>query len=87
MRSRKLRTALLGAGLFVAGWAAGQITGGAAQAQADGPGLDPNIVALIAGVASVAVDTEAAAIRINDVADRLSALERRVAQLEAPRKR
>jgi len=49
--------------------------------------MDPNIVALMVGVASVAVDTEAAAIRINEVADRLSALERRVVQLEARGKR
>lgn len=39
------------------------------------------------GVATVAVDTEAAAIRINELADRLAALERRVVQLEARDKR
>ena len=38
------------------------------------------------GVASVAVDTEAAAMRINGLADRLAALERRVVQLETQRK-
>ena len=86
MRSKKLRTALLGAGLFVAGWAAGQIIG-AAQAQANLPGKDPHIAALMFGVASVAVDTEAAAIRINELTDRLAALERRVVQLEAKDKR
>lgn len=86
MWSKKLRTALLGAGLFVGGWAAGQIIG-SAQAQADLPGKDPNIVALMFGVASVAVDTEAAAMRINGLADRLAALERRVVQLEAKDKR
>lgn len=98
MRSKKLRAALLAGGLFIAGWTAGQfISGtsttalppliGAAQAQADGPNMDPNIVALMMGVASVAVDTEAAAMRINGVADRLAALERRVVQLETQRKR
>lgn len=86
MRSKKLRTALLGAGLFVAGWAAGQMID-TAQAQADWPNKDPNIAALMLGVASVAVDTEAAAMRINGLADRLAALERRVVQLEAKDKR
>ena len=86
MRSNKLRTALLAVGLFIAGWAAGQITG-PAQAQAAEPIIDPNIAALIVGVASVAVDTEAAAMRINDVADRLAALERRVGKLETRGKR
>jgi putative N-acetylmannosamine-6-phosphate epimerase len=86
MPSKKLRIALLGGALFTAGWAAGQITG-TAQAQAEGPVLDPHIVALLVGVASVAVDTEAAAIRINQVADRLATLERRVVQLESKGKR
>jgi hypothetical protein len=39
------------------------------------------------GVASVAVDTEAGAMRINGLTDRLAALERRVVQLETQRKR
>ena len=78
MRTNKLRTGLLAVGLFIAG---------TAQAQADAPVADPNMVALMMGVASVAVDTEAAAIRINGVADRLAALERRVVQLETQRKR
>ncbi|HWV89310.1 MAG TPA: hypothetical protein VNZ59_04420 [Burkholderiales bacterium] len=87
MQIKKLRAALLAAGLFIAGWTAGQFIPGTAQAQADGPAADPNMVALMMGVASVAVDTEAAAIRINGVADRLAALERRVVQLETQRKR
>lgn len=98
MRSKQLRTVLLGGGLFIAGWAAGQIIGGtpstalppvigAAQAQVHAPGVDPNMLALIVGVASVAVDTEAAAIRINELVDQLAALERRVVQLEAQGKR
>jgi putative N-acetylmannosamine-6-phosphate epimerase len=87
MQIKKLRAALLAAGLFIAGWSAGQFIAGTAQAQADAPAADPNMVALMMGVASVAVDTEAAAIRINGVADRLAALERRVVQLEAQRKR
>ena len=86
MRSKKLRIALLGGGLFIAGWTAGQITG-TARAQAEGPIMDPNIVALMVGVASVAVDTEAGAMRINGLTDRLAALERRVVQLETQRKR
>jgi len=87
MRSKKVGAALVAAGLFIAGWTAGQFTSGTANAQVNAPIADPNMVALMMGVASVAVDTEAAAIRINGVADRLAALERRVVQLETQRKR
>jgi hypothetical protein len=88
MRSKKLRTALLASAVFAAGWIAGQfIGGGVARAQADAPITDPQILALMMGVASVAVDTEAGAIRINGLTDRLAALERRVAKLESPSKR
>ena len=87
MRSKKLRAALLAASLFIAGWTTGQFISGTAQAQADGPIADPNMVALMMGVASVAVDTEASAMRINGLTDRLAALERRVVQLETQRKR
>ena len=87
MRSKKLRTAVLAAGLFIAGWTAGQFTDGTAQAQVNTPIEDPNILALMMGVASVAVDTEAGAMRINGLTDRLAALERRVVQLETQRKR
>jgi hypothetical protein len=86
MRSKKLRTALLAGGLFIAGWTAGQFIAGTAQAQGDTPITDPNILALMMGVASVAVDTEAGAMRINGLTDRLAALERRVVQLETQRK-
>jgi hypothetical protein len=86
MRSKKLRTTLLAASLFIAGWTTGQFTGGTAQAQVNPPITDPNIMALMMGVASVAVDTEAGAMRINGLTDRLAALERRVVQLEAQRK-
>ncbi len=87
MRTHKLRTALFAAGLFIAGWAAGQFIEGSAHAQVAAPIADPNIVALMMGVASVAVDTEAGAMRINGLNDRLAALEQRVVQLEAQRKR
>ena len=87
MRTNKLRTALLAAGLFIAGWTAGQLIAGTPRAQVDAPVADPNIIALMMGVASVAVDTEAGAMRINGLTDRLAALERRVVQLEAQRKR
>lgn len=87
MQTKKLRIALLAAGLFIAGWTAGQFTGGTAQAQANASIADPNILALMMGVASVAVDTEASAMRINGLTDRLAALERRVVQLETQRKR
>ncbi len=87
MRTKTLRAALLAAGLFISGWAAGQLLAGSAQAQVDAPIADPNIIALMMGVASVAVDTEAGAMRINGLADRLAALERRVVQLETRRKR
>ena len=86
MRTKKLRTALLGGGIFIAGWMAGQFISSAAQAQGAAPIADPNILALMMGVASVAVDTEAGAVRINGLTDRLAALERRVVQLEAQRK-
>jgi hypothetical protein len=87
MRTKKLSTALLAAGVFIAGWTAGQFIAGPAQAQAGAPIADPNILALMMGVASVAVDTEAGAMRINGLTDRLAALERRVVQLETQRKR
>jgi hypothetical protein len=85
MRSKKLTTALLAGGLFIAAWTAGHFTGGTAQAQVNSPIADPNMLALMMGVASVAVDTEAGAMRINGLTDRLAALERRVVQLETQR--
>jgi hypothetical protein len=87
MRTKKLRTALFAAGLFIAGWTTGQFTGGSAHAEGGASIADPNILALMMGVASVAVDTEAGAMRINGLTDRLAALERRVIQLETQRKR
>jgi hypothetical protein len=86
MRTNKLRAGLLAVGLFIAGWTAGQFSGGTAHAQVDGSIADPNILALMMGMASVAVDTEAGAMRINGLTDRLAALERRVVQLETQRK-
>jgi hypothetical protein len=54
---------------------------GSAQAgQGDRSRVDPEILALLFGVASIAVDSEAAALRINDLADQLADLERRLAQ-------
>jgi hypothetical protein len=87
MRTKRLRTALLAAGVFIAGWTAGQLIAGTAQKQVEAPIADPNIIALMMGVASVAVDSEAGAVRINGLTDRLAALERRVVQLETQRKR
>lgn len=87
MRSKKFGTALLAAGVFIAGWTAGQFTAGTAQAQVHTEITDPNILALMVGVASVAVDTEAGAMRINGLTDRLAALERRVVKLETQPKR
>ncbi len=90
--SSKVRTALLIGCVFAGGWIAGVAFDrsslpsllGSAVAQTERPALDLNILALMLGVASVAVDTEAAALRINDLTDRLAALERRVQQLEKP---
>ncbi len=91
MRHARIGTALAATGIFAAGWLAG---GGldtrtapvpiiaSALAQADRPAMDPNMLAIAMGVASVAVDTEAAALRINDLTDRLAALERRVQAIE-----
>ncbi len=94
-RSRTARTALIAGCVFAAGWIAGVAVDrsslpsplGSAVAQTERPALDLNILALMPGVASVAVDTEAAALRINELTDRLAALERRVQQLEKPANR
>lgn len=93
MRRMNIRSLALGSSLFAAGWLGGQTVVdadavpprlvGSAAAQTDRSPIDPGIHALMYGVATIAVDTEAAALRINDLADRHSALERRVAQLEA----
>ena len=88
----RTRTVLLAGGIFAAGWIAGAAfdqsalpsLSGSAVAQTERQPIDPNILALMLGVASVAVDTEASALRINELTDRLAALERRVQQLEKP---
>ncbi len=93
MKSVRAATALATSGIFVAGWLAGAIVGnpaarpsmlgiGSAAAKVDGAPMDPQILAVAMGVASVAVDAEAAALRINELTDRLAALERRVQALE-----
>lgn len=99
MRSGTVRSAFVGAGLFAAGWLAAHAVGGfslsppsalvgTAAAQSSGlPPLERSIHALMYGVATMAVDTEAAAQRIADLSGRHTALERRVAQLEAQIKR
>jgi hypothetical protein len=44
---------------------------------------DRRIDAVVFGLASVAVDSEAAALRINELEDKISRLERRIVALEA----
>jgi hypothetical protein len=86
--TRKTRTLLIAGCLFAAGWIGGTSIQpslvGRAVAQQPQSSTDQNVLALMLGVASVAVDTEAAAGRINELTDRLAALERRVQQLEKP---
>jgi len=91
-RIRTTRSVLLAGCVFAVGWIAGAASDrlplpaflGNAVAQTEPPQLDPNILALVLGLASVAVDSESAALRINELTDRLAALERRVQQLEKP---
>ncbi|TWS95108.1 hypothetical protein [Reyranella sp. CPCC 100927] len=92
MKPTRIATALAAAGIFVTGWLAGasvdkpaglSVPGiGSAVAKVDSTTMDPQMLAVAMGVASVAVDTEAAALRINELTDRLAALERRVQALE-----
>ena len=80
--------ATLVAAVFVGGWMCGQeFRASPAHAQIAPTQLDPNILAVTMGLASVAVDTEANALKLNEVIDRLSALERRVQELESARPR
>jgi hypothetical protein len=91
-RNSKGRTVLLAGCVFAVGWIAGATYDrlplpsflGSAVAQTERTPLEYNLLALMLGVASVAVDTEAAALRINELTDRLAAVERRVQQLETP---
>ena len=91
-RGNTVRSLLLATGIFAAGWFTGVAVDRSepasllprAVAQTERPQIDPNILALMLGVASVAVDTESAALRINELTDRLAALERRVQQIEKP---
>jgi len=97
MRRTTAKSVLFGACAFGLGWIAHEVPNSLARlsetlvapanAQAPRPPLDSTLLALTFGVASVAVDTEATSMRVNDLTDRLSALERRISQLErqAPR--
>jgi hypothetical protein len=91
MSKRIATSALIGVGLFLVGWCGGYLTGGdsraVAQGQSGGPALDQTMQAVMYGVATIAVDAEAAAMRIAELGDRHAALERRVAALEAQAKR
>lgn len=92
MRTKRLMLSAAGIGLFVTGLCIGHamsaggivniVAPAAAAAQSGAKNMDPND-ALLWGIAMVAVDAEAAAIRVNEVADRQAVLERRVARLEA----
>ena len=97
MPGSTMRSRLAGLSLFAAGWLTALVLGGgplapapgraAAPPESDQPRLEQSVLALMYGVATVAIDAEAAAERINQLADRHATLERRVAQLEAQSRR
>ena len=89
MPNLRVRSGLFAVALFASGWCAAQLANGnpGAIAQPTAPGLDQTVQALMFGIATVAIDAEAAALRIAEMSDRHSALERRVAALEAQAKR
>lgn len=88
MDKRTMLRLAVGCSLFAAGWIAGQIPAdrtlvAPAQAQGTMPKpFDPDVLAALFGVASIAVDVDAATIRLNALTDRVMILERRLAQLE-----
>lgn len=90
MRNRKVRSGLVAVALFASGWCAAELTSdnlGAMAQQPAQPALDQTVQALMFGIATVAIDAEAAAMRIAEMGDRYAALERRVAALEGQAKR
>ena len=84
---RTARMALIVGCAFAGGWIAATTSTGvpSALAQTAHGQVDPNIVALFMGLATLSVDTESATERTNGLSDRLAALERRVQQLETRR--
>lgn len=90
MPSGRMKSAVVAVACFAGGWAGAELVGrhpAMAQPQASLPTLERAIHALMYGVATVAVDAEAAAMRIAEQGDRQADLERRVAALEAQIKR
>lgn len=89
--------AMVGAGLFMAGWGVAQVTNTGsltipslvadAAAQSNQSAAEATLYALLYGVATVAVDAEATAMRVNELSDRHRALEGRIAALEAHTRR
>jgi hypothetical protein len=91
MDKRTVMGAIMGCGLFVAGWAAGQTPGTPmlvtpAMAQGAPKPFDPDVLAALFGVASIAVDIDATTIRLNELTDRVAVMERRLVRLEHPGK-
>lgn len=84
---RTAQMALVVGCAFAGGWMAATTSTGVtgAMAQTAHDQVDPNIVALFMGLATLSVDTESATERTNALGDRLAALERRVQQLETRR--
>ena len=92
MPNRRIKSGLFAVALFASGWCAAQIANGnlGAIAQPSAPSLDrldKVVQALMFGIATVAVDAEAGAMRIAEQGERHTALERRVAAIEAQLKR
>ena len=89
MPNRRVKSVLFAVALFASGWCAAQIANGnlGAIAQPSAPALDKVMQAVMFGIATVAIDTEAGAMRIAEQGERHSALERRVAAIEAQLKR
>jgi hypothetical protein len=93
MFNNRLGSILVSAGLVTAGWGVGQLTSTAslpvpslvtsAAAQVDQSATEATLYALLYGVATVAVDAEATAMRLNELSDRHRTLEGRIAALEA----
>lgn len=92
MPNRRMKSGLLAVALFAAGWCAAQLANGNIGATAQPtrpaqPALEQVVQALMIGIATVAVDAEAGAMRIAEQGQRQAALERRVAAIEAQLKR
>lgn len=89
MPNRRVKSGLFAVALFACGWCAAQLANGniGAIAQPTQSQLEQVVQALMFGIATVAIDAEAGAMRIAEQGERQRALERRVAAIEAQLKR